>query len=64
MTNIVAFFGHNLVSDPGFPREGRQLPIGGANLLFCKFFAENCMKMSEFGPRGGVRLWDPLELPL
>ena len=22
-------------------------------LLFCKYFAETCMKMKEFGPRGG-----------
>ena len=25
---------------------------GCYNLLFCKFFADNCMKMKEFGPRG------------
>ena len=44
MTNIVAFFDVMLVSDPGFPREGRQLPIGGANLLFCKSL---CRKLHE-----------------
>ena len=26
-------------------------------VLFCKFYAENCMKMKEFGPRG--RPWRP-----
>ena len=26
---------------------------GGANLLFCPIFPKNCMKMKEFGPRGG-----------
>ena len=30
-----------------------------ANLLFGKIFAENCMKMKEFGPRGGLRPWLP-----
>ena len=25
----------------------------GANLLFCTFLAENCMKMKEFGLPGG-----------
>ena len=33
-----------------------------ANLLFRKIFAENCMKMKEFGLRGGVR--PPLSPPL
>ena len=35
-----------------FPRGVRQLP---KVLLFFNFFAENCMKMKEFGPRGGAR---------
>ena len=35
-----------------FPRGVRQLP---KLLLFFQIFAENCMKMKEFGPpRGGV----------
>ena len=34
-----------------FPRGVRQLP---KMLLFFNFFAENCMKMKEFGPPGGV----------
>ena len=34
------------VADPGFPRGA---PIG-------KIFAENCMKMKEIEPRGGVHL--------
>ena len=39
------------VADPGFPGEGGcKLPMGCANLLFCKMFAKNCMKMTEFGP--------------
>ena len=42
------------VADPGFSPGGvRQLP---KVLLFFKFFAENCMKMKEFGPPGGARV--------
>ena len=33
-----------------FPQEGAPTP---KNLLFSWFFAENCMKMKEFGPPGG-----------
>ena len=36
-----------------FPRGVRQLP---KVLLFFNFFAENCMKMKEFGPPGGARV--------
>ena len=35
------------VADPWFPQ-------GGTSLLFCQILAENCMKMKEFGQRGGV----------
>ena len=40
------------VADPGFSPGGAPTPKLG---LFCKFFAENCMKMKEFGPRGEAR---------
>ena len=37
-----------------------DFPEGGAPtpkiLLFCEYFAENCMKMNEFGPPGGPRI--------
>ena len=46
------------MADPGFPR-GHQHPRRCANLLFCKFFAENCMKMKEFGLRGRASLAPP-----
>ena len=37
---------------------------GSINLLFCKFLAKNCMKMKEFGPRGGARVpGAPLDPP-
>ena len=39
-----------------FPRGVRQLP---KLLLFFNFFAKNCMKMKEFGPRGGACPWRP-----
>ena len=29
-------------------------PTKGANVLFCKIFVENCMKMKEFGPSGAT----------
>ena len=40
-------------ADPGFAFRGANSPSGCGNLLFCKFFAKNCMKMKEFGPRKG-----------
>ena len=43
-----------IVADPGFSWGGTPTPKVG---LFCKLFAENCMKMKEFGPRG--RPWRP-----
>ena len=42
------------VADPGFPRGGANFRGRCTNLLFCKFFVQNCMKMKEFGPRGGA----------
>ena len=39
-----------------FPEGGANPQSGCANLLFRKFFAENCMKMKEFGPRGGAHV--------
>ena len=49
-----------------FPSGGGTNPQGGgANLLFGQKFAENCMKMKEFGPRGrGPRPWRPLDPPM
>ena len=40
---------------------GRQLPKWD---YFCNCFAENCIKMKEFGPRGGAHPWRPLDLPM
>ena len=54
----------NTVADPGFS------PGGGAptpkNAIIFQFFAENCMKMKEFGPPGGgARPWrPPLDPPM
>ena len=46
-----------------FPRMVRQLP---KVLLFFNIFAENCMKMKEFGPPGGggASLAPPLDPPM
>ena len=47
-------------ADPGFSWGGAN-PWGAcSNLLLCKIFAKNCMKMKEFGPRGGVPSAPPL----
>ena len=52
------------VTDPGFLRGGGANPRGGdKNLLFGKNFAENRMKMKEFGPEGG-RPWRLLDPPM
>ena len=55
-----------VVADPEFPRRGGGNFQGGdANLLFNQIFPENCMKMKEFGPRGGARVpGAPLDPPL
>ena len=42
---------HQSVADPGFPRLNLS-----KNLLFSKIFTENCIKMKEIGPRGGLSL--------
>ena len=44
------------VANPGFPRgEGANPQDRGANLLYGQNFPKNCMRMKEFGPRGGAR---------
>ena len=40
------------VADPGFPRWACQLQTWGANLLFGKIFAENCIKWKKFDWEG------------
>ena len=47
-----------------FPEEVVNSKSGCANLLFCNFFAKNCMKMKKFGPGGGARPWYPLDPPM
>ena len=48
----------------------QDFPQGGAptpkNAIIFQFFAENCMKMKEFGPPGGgARPWrPPLDPPM
>ena len=38
------------MADPGFSPGGAPTP---KNAIIFQFFAENCMKMKEFGPPGG-----------
>ena len=53
------------MADPGFPLGGGAKPQGGgANLLFGKKFAEDYLKMKEFGPGGRVPGAPPLDLPM
>ena len=53
------------VADPGFLQRWGGAPIPKLG-LFCKFFAENCMKMKEFGPPvgGGGSMAPPLDPPM
>ena len=45
-----------------FPRGGAPTP---KIAIIFHIFAENCMKMKEFGPRGGARPWrPPLDPPM
>ena len=41
------------VADPGFSPGGAPTP---KTAIIFQFFAENCMKMKEFGPPGGARV--------
>ena len=50
------------VADPGFSPGGAPTP---KSAIIFQFFAENCMKMKEFGPPGGGRPWrPPLDPPM
>ena len=40
------------------PRRGRQLPRGRQHMILPNF-TKNCMKLKEFGPRGGAPPLDP-----
>ena len=52
------------MADPGFS-PGGGAPTPKSAIIF-QFFAENCMKMKEFGPPGGGRasLAPPLDPPM
>ena len=54
------------VADPGFPRGGdANSPGGGRQHMILPNVPKNCMKLKEFGPRGGGRpLRPPLDPPL
>ena len=44
-----------------FPQEGGPTP---KIAIIFQIFAENCMKMKEFGPPGGASLVPPLDPPM
>ena len=46
----------NAVADPGFSPGGAPTP---KIAIIFQIFAENCMKMKEFGPREGASLAPP-----
>ena len=55
------------VADSGFPRGGgANSPGGGRQHMILPYFPEKCMKLKEFGPRGGghASLAFPLDPPL
>ena len=58
--NINAFSGGSRIFLRG---GGTNSKSGCVNLLFCKFSAQNCMKMWEFGPGGSVPA-APLDPPM
>ena len=41
------------VADPGFPQGGGANSPGGRQHTILPNFPKNCMKLKEFGPRGG-----------
>ena len=45
------------VADPEFSPGGAPTP---KSAIIFQNFAENCIKMKEFGPPGGERPWHPL----
>ena len=47
------------VADPGFSWGGGGAPAPKSANIFQFFFSENCMKMKEFGPQGGVPYTPP-----
>ena len=62
MDQIASIVSHIPVADPGFSQGGAPTPK--ITIIF-QNFAENCMKMKEFGPPGGGRPWrPPLDPPM
>ena len=48
------------VADKGVFTKGEPTPkVGVLTNYFAIFFAQNCIKMKEFGPQGDARPWRP-----
>ena len=52
----IGFQSWHSVTDPGFPRGGGANSPGGCQHTILPNFPKNCMKLKEFGPRGGARI--------
>ena len=53
------------VADPGYTRRGMPTPGSGAKKpLIRQLFAENCIKLKEFKPKGGILGAAPVERPV
>ena len=52
---------HITVADPGFSPGGAPTP---KSTIVFQFFAENCMKMKEFGPGGRASLAPSFDPPM
>ena len=59
----IEYYNFNQWRIQDFPRGGAPTP---KNAIIFQLFAENCMKMNEFGPPGGgARPWrPPLDPPM
>ena len=61
-SNLFCTYVHTLpVADPGFSPGGAATP---KIAIIFQMFAENCMKMKEFGPPGGRVPGAPLDPPM
>ena len=56
LTSVYSLKGHITVTDPGFPQGGGREPSkggGGREHTILPNSPKNCMKLKEFGRRGG-----------
>ena len=62
---VLAIYTGKAVADPGFPQGGGANSPGDRQHTILPNFPQNCMKLKEFGPPGGMRPSHPtLDPPL